>query len=205
MLDLQEDLSKKYQVEITSIDSETSDFFGRFYLFFYNITKLRIVTSKELGDTENINIYDDIYKTERILMMSKRCVILAEKYFIFFFLFMGLKKICRWLYIHVRFSNGLIPLKYILYFFLLFILYSSKNIYKYQQPNAPEFDFCGTHYVYNKIYFAIYWILILLQGGLFLLLLFLIKLNIEDEILVEISQIRIGRYFTIEEKITIFK
>lgn len=341
-----------------------TNFFGKFYLFFHNINKLRIITSKKLEDTEDIDIYDHIYNNDKILKMSRICVIWAENYKMVFWFFIGIKKIFRWLYIHVCFPDGLIRLipyflffvisfydfihfkiyysyycfipiyllnlffqlskfvstknlildkllynyfykntmnyteqrhflkddtsiffknfdqskqnlsllnynqiKYVLndfeeiednleinqqtkrmnamykrwmlnfiyliiisnlafrlknYFiqlsffnvnmslnFILFsslflILYGSRNIYKYKKPDTAEFDYSSTYYVYNKNYLILYWILILSQFCVSFILLFLTNLNIENEILFEKFEIKLLRYFTIEEKIMLF-
>jgi hypothetical protein len=106
------------------------NFFGNFYLFFYNISKLRVITSLENGEEQDIDDYSEIYKNMTILTLSKICVNLAENFTIFLWVFTGLKKLFRLLYIYFRFKHGIITfIPYSIYFIVCFYDFVQLKIY----------------------------------------------------------------------------
>jgi hypothetical protein len=103
------------------------DLFGKFYLFFYNVSKLRVVSDP--ADYRSFNIYDNIYDNFIIQKLSFNFVNLATKSKIFQYLFKFLYKIFRFMYNHMCYEALLDYLPYILLFFSLFIDFINNQLY----------------------------------------------------------------------------
>lgn len=112
-----------------------TEFFGSLYLFFHNISKLRIITSLNIEDTEDVDCYSYIYDNATIENYSRFCVNLAEKYKLFLWIVIMLRKCFRGFYIHFRFDPGLVSLlPYFIFFNVSF--YAFINMKTYYLPYA---------------------------------------------------------------------
>ena len=123
-----------------------NDIWGKFYLFFFNVSKNRIITSAAIDDVEEINIHSDIYKNQRIINISIFCIDLSQKSIIFQFTFKGLKSFFGFLYFHMRLKMFISKIPFIIIF--MGILY--------------DFSRLSIHYTYYSIFIA-YLILIFFQ------------------------------------------
>jgi len=64
---------------------DSIDFWGKLYIFFYNISELRYKAIPREEDEIGITKYNDIYDNEKILELSKWCLTLAKKNEVFQF------------------------------------------------------------------------------------------------------------------------
>jgi hypothetical protein len=104
-------------------------FFGKCYLFFYNICKLRTLRDLNSNDDHwDFYLYETIYDVNNIYKLSEACIVLSLKYKIILYWMLLLKTIFKTLYYHMRLHNGIIPyIPRILFMFALFHNYFQNN------------------------------------------------------------------------------
>ena len=132
----------KYYIKVLRFLTKTYfiEFFGKYYLFLFNISKGRIITSNSIQDAKDFDIYSDIYDSPKIIRLSSLLVkITKQSYFLLLF-FKVLREVFGFLYFHIR-LRGFIP--YIPYIIL---------------PLSLFYDFlhlkiCYTYYISFIVYF----------------------------------------------------
>lgn len=125
--------SRKFEnVIISKIVYESIDFWGKLYIFFYNISQLRYkAIPREEQDDDDLTIieYDDIYDNEKILELSKWCLTLAKKNKVFLKLFLILKVIARTFYKYFRFDSFIPYVPYVLTIWFIFLDFKNMETY----------------------------------------------------------------------------
>lgn len=106
------------------------NFFGKCYLFFYNIIKGQTLRDlNDLKDYKDIDQYETIYENIYIRKLSDKIIYWNKRFIILFFINMLLKNIFKWLYLHMN-LQGFIPyIPKIIFVFLIVYDFSFYKIY----------------------------------------------------------------------------
>lgn len=162
-----------YYIRLRSLAKESHyiAFFGKLYLFFYNICKLR--TLRDLSsniDYWDFYLYETIYENDNIRLLSDKCVAFSLKSRIILFLMQLLKIIFKTLFYHIRLHNGIVthipgilficaifytyfqdkPFNIIYFFLIYFLMKTTINSFIFITSKHPIIDTIIADYFYGK-------------------------------------------------------